>query len=169
MARIAIVESKPTNVWAEAVLRALSARQKNEYYLASPSEIFRQAERNMETACVYVPPFSDHEGTTPDLHDAEAAFQQLAGIQNAVVVLISSALIYGIGPGRQTFAKEDYSPPGNGGKRICDQWNLLERTPTNFFAKKFQLPILRPFTVFPPLTVFTECLLQGLIRTLPVM
>jgi len=167
MARIAIVESKPTNVWAEAVLRALSARQKNEYYLASPSEIFRQAERNMETACVYVPPFSDHEGTTPDLHDAEAAFQQLAGIQNAVVVLISSALIYGIGPGRQAFAKEDYSPPGNGGKRICDQWNLLERITTKFLGQKVRLTILRPVTVLPSPTVFSRWLSHGLIRTLP--
>src|SRR5262245_30455729 len=122
MAMIAIVRSKP-NPWADAVVRALSPRQKNEYQPASPLEILRQAEQGVETLCIYVPPFSDGEGTGPDLQDAEAVFRQLAELKSGTVVLISSALLYGIGPGRQAFATEDYSPPGNGGKRICDQWH----------------------------------------------
>src|SRR6185437_8660640 len=103
MAKIAIVESKP-NAWADAVLQSLSARQQNEYLLASPLEICRQADGDSEVACIYAPPFCDHQGTAPDLQDAEAVFRQLAGLKSGTVVLISSALVYGIGPGRRAMA-----------------------------------------------------------------
>ncbi|HEY6249784.1 MAG TPA: 1-acyl-sn-glycerol-3-phosphate acyltransferase [Candidatus Angelobacter sp.] len=166
MARVAIVESKP-NAWASEVLRAVSARQKNEYHLVSPLEIVRQSDGKPETICIYVPPFADQEGTTPDLQDAEAVFQQLAELQSGAVVLISSALIYGIGPGRQAFAKEDYSPPGNGGKRICDQWDSLEGTARKSLSRNVRLTVLRAATVLPSPTVFSRWLSHGLVRTMP--
>jgi len=166
MAKIAIVESKP-NAWANAVLQSLSARQQNEYLLASPLEICRQADGDSEVACIYAPPFCDHQGTAPDLQDVEAVFRQLAGLKSGTVVLISSALVYGIGPGRQAFAAEDYSPPGNGGTRICDRWNSLERISRESLNPSVRLIVLRPVTVLPSPTVFSRWLSHGLVRTMP--
>src|SRR5256885_1044871 len=127
MAKTAIIESQG-NLWAETLYRALCARNRNEYYFASPLEFCAQASQDgLKSRCLYVPAFSSDEGSTPDLSQAEAIFQQLAQLKSGALVLISSAMVYGVGPGRQAFVQEDYCPPGNGGKRICDQWNSLER------------------------------------------
>lgn len=167
MAKIAIVESK-VNVWADTLLRALSARRKNEYYCVGPREICQQAaEARSETVCVYVPAFADGHGITPDLHEAEEVFRQLAELRSGTLVLISSALIYGIGPGRQAFAKEDYCPPGNDGKRICDQWNYMEKLASRFLSRNVHLTVLRPVAVLPSPTIFSRSLSAGLVRTLP--
>src|SRR5215469_14932742 len=166
MANIAVVESG-RNAWADAILQPLSARQKNEYHPASPLEICRQANRDPETVCIYIPPFAGREGTAPDLSDAEAVFQQLAELKTGTVILISSALIYGIGPGRQAFATEDYSPPGNGGKRICDQWDSLESIARKSLCRDVRLIVLRPVTALPSPTIFSHWLSHGLVRTMP--
>lgn len=167
MAKIPIVESN-ANVWAEILWRALVARQKNEYYFADPQEICQKAiEGRLGTVCVYAPAFADGYGTTPDLREAERVFRRLAELRSGTLILISSALIYGIGPGRQAFAKEDYCPPGNDGKRICDQWNSLERLASRFLSRDVQFTVLRPVAVLPSPTVFSRSLSAKLILTLP--
>lgn len=166
MAKITIIESGP-NAWADAILRSLAAQQKNEYRLSTPLEVCRQADRDPETVCIYAPPFADHDGTTPDLSRCDAVFQQLAELKAGTVVLVSSALIYGIGPGRQAFAREEYSPPGNGGRRICDQWDSLERIARTSLCRDVRLIVLRPVTVLPSPTIFSRWLSHGLVRTMP--
>jgi 1-acyl-sn-glycerol-3-phosphate acyltransferase len=167
MARIAIIDSRG-NAWADILSRALSLRQENQYYFANPQEIcWRAAECRLETVCVYVPPFADFNGVTPDLHDAEKVFLQLTELKNGTMILISSALIYGIGPGRQSFAREDYSPPGFGAKRICDQWNSLERLASRSLAQDVRLTVLRPVGVIPSPTIFSRSLSAGLVPTMP--
>src|SRR5215470_13509354 len=53
-------------------------------------------------SCVYIPTLCDRNGMVPDLKEAEAVFQQSAQLPNIKFVLLSSALIYGTGPGRQS-------------------------------------------------------------------
>ena len=141
----------------------LGARGKNEYYFSAPEELCHE-----ETCqCLYVPAFGDKDGVTPDLAEAQLVFEQLSRVKSGKVVLISSALIYGTGPGRQAFATEDYYAPGNGGKRICDKWIALERLAQGPVSADGRLTILRPVAVVPSPTVFSKMLLHKLAPTLP--
>jgi len=164
-AKIAAILTR-NNVWAEMVFRKLRRESRNEYYSVHPEDLCSQTSRD-GTSYLFVPPFGDHEGTIPDLGEAEAALRHLGTPQNGNVVLVSSALIYGTGPGRQALAREDYSPPGKGGRRICDQWILLERLVRRHLGGNVQLTILRPVTVAPSPTIFSRLLSRKFVPTLP--
>src|SRR5256885_15995259 len=75
-----------------------------------------------EATCVYLPASADRDGMTPDLAEAQRVFQHAAQAGGRQFILLSSALIYGTGPGRQALVNENYSAPGPDAHRICDQW-----------------------------------------------
>lgn len=164
-AKIAVIETK-NNEWAEMVFGQLRRQSRNEYYSVSTEDLYSPASHD-DSCYLFVPPFVDPECTAPDLQEAEAVLRQLHRLQGGKLVLVSSALIYGIGPGRQAFAQEDYSASGNGVGRICDQWISLERLARRTLGSNVRLTILRPVTVSPSPTIFTRVLSRKLVPTLP--
>lgn len=167
MAKIAIIEASG-NPWAETVSGALSRLGGHEYSLATVQEFCRQADLGgLESRALYVPTLQGREGVVPDLFRAEAAFQELARLKSGTLLLISNALIYGIGPGRQAFATEEYSAPGGDSKRICDQWAALEKIASSSLSRNVRLVILRPVVVLPSPTIFHRLFSRTLAPTLP--
>lgn len=167
MAKIAIIEASG-NPWAETVSGALSRLGGHEYSLATVQEFCRQADLGgLESRALYVPTLQGREGVVPDLFRAEAAFQELARLKSGTLLLISNALIYGIGPGRQAFATEEYSAPGGDSKRICDQWAALEKIASSSLSRNVWLVILRPVVVLPSPTIFHRLFSRTLAPTLP--
>jgi len=58
-------------------------------------------------------------------------------------VLLSSALAYGIGPGRLPLVSEGYSLPGCESQKICERWRSLESLAAELLAQRTTLTILR--------------------------
>lgn len=169
MARIAIIAASK-NQWAVSVLNALRQRSaaSDEYSLVEVPEFCKAAgKQDLETGYVYIPTLVDRDGVIPDLMEAENLFRSLNGSCNCKFVLLSSALVYGIGPGRQCFATEKYSCPGNGGRRICDPWVSLETLAHQFLSGDVRLTILRPVPVIPSPTIFKRRFSAALPLTLP--
>lgn len=166
MVRTAIIGAGD-NDWAISVFNALLQQSPSQYYFAELRSFCAKAKRNQQAACVYVPAFADSDGLMPDLTEAQALFRCLAKLDGSAVVLLSSALIYGTGPGRQSFATEEYAYPGNGNHTICDQWSGLERVARESLAGKVRLTILRPVTVVPSPALFSRALSSRLVPTLP--
>ena len=167
MAAVAVLSSNH-NWWAETLFNALKRSGKQEYTFLSPSEFCNIARESIiERVCVYAPPFADHNGATPDLIQSESVLRQISQLPKARLVLISSALIYGIGPARQPFAGEESSPRRKGSKRICDQWIRLEELAQSCLSEHVRFTTLRPVSVLPSPTLFSERLLSPFVATLP--
>jgi len=164
--KIAIIGAAE-NTWASTVFNALRQRTTNDFYFEELQHFCNVESRTNLEGCVYIPRFADQDGLTPDLSEAESLFRFLAKFDQFRLVLLSSSLVYGTGPGRQSFATEEYSTPGNGDKHICDQWNSLEKFAQRYLANKARLTILRPVTVVPSPTFFHRALSSRLVRTLP--
>lgn len=162
MAKIAIIQAK-SNSWVDSLQRTLSARGKNEYHFSVPEEL----PCHETCRCLYVPAFGGKDGVTPDMAEVHLVFEQLRRVKSGTIVVISSALIYGTGPGRQAFATEDYYAPGNGGKSICDKWTALEGLAQRFVSVDVRLTILRPVAVVPSPTVFGRLLSHKFVATMP--
>src|SRR5215510_2784484 len=164
--RIVIIRAAE-NTWASAVFNAVRQRTTDEFYFEELHQFGNAEGRTNFGDCVYIPRFADDDGLTPDLSEAENLFRFLAKFDQFKFVLLSSALVYGTGPGRQSLATEEYSTPGNGNKHICDQWNSLEKLAHRYLADKTRLTILRPVTVVPSATFFGRVLSSRLVHTLP--
>ena len=155
------------NTWASSIFNALRRRATDEFCFEELHHFCNTASRTNLEGCVYIPRFADHDDLTPDLSEAEHLFEYLAKLDQFKFVLLSSALVYGTGPGRQSFATEEYSTPGNGSKHICDQWNSLEKLAHRYLTNKARLTILRPVTVVPSPTFLGRVLFSRLVHTLP--
>jgi 1-acyl-sn-glycerol-3-phosphate acyltransferase/nucleoside-diphosphate-sugar epimerase len=173
MSKTAVIQSKD-NPWADSLCRALWARHPDRYCFAEAQEL--SAESANTPRVLYIPNLAGRERVVPNLHQAEAVLRHLAQLPGGALVLVSSALIYGIGPNRRAFATEDYSPPAPSaasgyirtkGKRICDQWLALETLARNCLNRNVQLTILRPAAVLPSPALFSRALLRYLVPTLP--
>lgn len=167
MKTIAIIGSR-SNSWAKSVYRALCQRHANDYYFATAEEICDAASSSASSPrCLYMPALTGREGVIPDLVEAEAVFQQLAQLKSGTIVLISSALVYGTGPGRQAFAAEEYFAPGSPSGRICDRWASLEAVAEKHLRRTLRLTVLRPVAVLPSPTIFSRLLAHHFPPTLP--
>src|SRR5437764_1679845 len=121
------------------------SRALGEARLLSPEDFCAlPATGHPEATCVYLPASADHDGMRPDQDEAQRVFQHAAQAGGRQFILLSSALIYGIGPGRQALVNENYSAPGPDTHRICDQWRWLESLAANQLNNKIPLTILRP-------------------------
>ena len=168
MARIALI-ARGGNTWARALLQSLRrARPIHEYDLAEVASFCnRAAEHDSELSCIYIPSLTDKEGTMPDLPEAEQVFQQSARIRPKNFILLSSALIYGTGPGRKSLVTEDYSARGFGTYQICRRWKLLEEAGARLLKANVPLTILRPATILPSPTLLSRRLMRRLMVTIP--
>ena len=167
MAKIAIIAAAG-NSWARSVLDALQQRRGPEYSFADVAAFGNNPDTNtLEAGGVYIASFIDRDGLMPDLVEAKNLFGCLGKLGSFKFVLLSSALIYGIGPGRQCFATEEYSCPGNCGRSVCGPWSSLETLAHQFLPSDARLTILRPATVIPSPTIFKRRLSSTLALTLP--
>ena len=101
------------------------------------------------TAYVYVPSLADRDGMAPDLCEARQVFQQFARVRARKLVLLSSALIYGTGTGRQSLVTEDYCAPSQGRDQIAGRWKSFEALAGGLLNGATPVTILRPTTVLP--------------------
>ncbi|HEY6348227.1 MAG TPA: 1-acyl-sn-glycerol-3-phosphate acyltransferase [Candidatus Angelobacter sp.] len=116
--------------------------------------------------CVYVPSYC-RNGMAPDLTRAETVFQQSAQVRIKRFVVLSSALIYGTGPGRQSLVGEGSATAGNLDAPVPSQWMLLEALAFRYLEDRVKLTILRPVTVLPSPALLSRRLLRNLALTLP--
>lgn len=114
---------------------------------------------------LYVPSLIDHDGMVPDLSDAAYRFQHLAQTKCTRFVVLSSALIYGAGPGRQPFVSEEDSVPRQRTHSVSHAWQTLEDLAARYLGA--ELTILRPVTMVPSEALLSRLLCRRLVLTLP--
>ena len=90
---------------------------------------------------IYLPVVAD--GLTPDEHQAQRVLEVVARNGGRQFVLLSSAMIYGAGPGRHALVEESYSLPAHDQCPISSKWKSLERLATDHLAERVPLTILR--------------------------
>ena len=120
-----------------------------------------------EQRYVYIPSLSVGDGMAPDLSEAKWLFEQAGKMRGGKFILISSALIYGIGAGRQALVSEDYSAARNHRYVVGTQWRALEALAHDSLDKNAQLTVLRPVTVVPSPGWLSQRLLHKFVLTLP--
>jgi 1-acyl-sn-glycerol-3-phosphate acyltransferase len=103
----------------------------------------------------------------PDLAEAASVLQQVAASRPKNLVLLSSALIYGTGPGRQSLVSEEYAAVGVGKRRVSGAWKALEAMAQQALGNVVPLTILRPVTVLPSPTLASRRLQRKISLTLP--
>jgi 1-acyl-sn-glycerol-3-phosphate acyltransferase len=116
---------------------------------------------------LYVPSLADREGMIPDLVEAEQVFRSLAPITEGKIVVLSSALIYGTGPGRIAMVNEHYTAPRNRGHIVSQAWHSLEMLASRHLSQQVKLTILRPVTVVPSQALLSRLLHSRFVLTLP--
>jgi 1-acyl-sn-glycerol-3-phosphate acyltransferase len=115
---------------------------------------------------LYVPALTDTEVMVPDLAEAARAFNHLASSGSGKVIVLSSALVYGTGPGRQALVSEDYPPQRKPGS-ISSAWDALEKLALQSLGQTKRLTVLRPVTVIPSQSLLSRVLLRRFAITLP--
>jgi 1-acyl-sn-glycerol-3-phosphate acyltransferase len=103
----------------------------------------------------------------PDLSQAERVFQQCSNLHLKKLVLLSSALIYGTGPGRLALVTENYDAGSFRSDRISGSWKSLEAIASRYLKEETRLTILRPVTVLPSPALLSQRLVRRLTLTLP--
>lgn len=120
-----------------------------------------------EALYIYLPSILDTDGMTADEGEAQRIFQRAALSGGRQFILLSSALIYGIGPGRQPLVTENYSYPGQDSNRIASRWRSLELLATTYLNGKMPLTILRPCSLLGSETFPAQRFSRRVITTLP--
>ena len=164
MTRIALI-TRSADASAQGLLQALSRPGAGqECCLAdvrAPGPIADT--RGAETTYVYLSSAADRNGMTPDLSEAEEVLRQAADLQAGKFILLSSALIYGTGPGRQCLVPESHGA-GSGG--IAKQWQALEEMASRYLRGRMPLTILRPATVLNSHALLSRRLMARVTLTL---
>lgn len=128
------------------------------------AETFCEAARNEDAFCIYLPTV---DAMLPDSAEAQRVIEHVAQIPGGHFILLSSAVVYGIGANRQALAAEDYSLAGCESQKICAQWRALERLATTALKDKSTLTILRPCPIAERSTFPANLLSHRLVTTLP--
>jgi 1-acyl-sn-glycerol-3-phosphate acyltransferase len=117
-------------------------------------------------SCIYVPSLTALDGMAPDVEEVRRMSASSAIHQSGHLVLLSSALIYGTGPGRQGLATEDYLPPRSGCP-VSGAWNSLEAAARENLRPDATLTILRPAVVVGWPAFFGRMLSHRITPSLP--
>jgi 1-acyl-sn-glycerol-3-phosphate acyltransferase len=167
-ARIALI-ARSSNSWAQDVFGLLSRTiDPLQWRVIDAGEFCLPAsETDLETAFVYIPSLTDREGMLPDLCEAASVLKRLAAFRPVKIVLLSSHLIYGTGPGRQSLVSEDYASVGFGWRRISSAWKSLEAVAEQELGSVVPLTVLRPVTVLPSPALASRRLQRKIGITLP--
>lgn len=103
----------------------------------------------------------------PDLAEADRVFRNIALKASRKVVVLSSALVYGTGPGRQALVNEDYTTPCKADQTISTAWNALEKLALQYLNQQAKVTILRPVTLVPSQALLSRILTRCFALTLP--
>jgi len=152
---------------AGGLINELRAGTGEEFGFISADDFCNETSRHGSTNFLYLPKFTESEGMIPDTIEAERVYRRLARIENAKVVVVSSALVYGIGPGRQGLVDEEYSAPCKGSDIVCAAWNKFEVLAIQHLHLQTRLTILRPVTVIPSESLLSNILRKRFVPTLP--
>jgi 1-acyl-sn-glycerol-3-phosphate acyltransferase/nucleoside-diphosphate-sugar epimerase len=154
--------SDPAEPLANHLLHALGEAR----FLTPPEFCAGIAAAGAETNYVYLPNPADSDGMVPNLAEAQHVLQSAQSVKIRRFLLISSALIYGTGPGRRPLVEEGYAVPGPDTQRVCDAWSSLEALAASRIAGP-SLIILRP-SLLPGSSLFpARCLRRRFVPTLP--
>lgn len=169
MSRIALIGCKD-NVLAEALWQRLQqVAGSNDLTTCDPDKVDDSDPPDPKApgiTYVYVPGSGDRDGMTPDLAEAGRLFGPLSQLRGGTFVLVSSALVYGTGPGRRALVEEDYSPPGIR-TFIPQRWRDLEEQASKRLRHRTRLVILRPSLVLPSPALPARFLARRFVATLP--
>lgn len=166
MSEITLIARK-NNMLAQALRRPLlQTASSNKLSWCEPDQLINSDSSDPGITYVYLPESGDRDGMTPDLREAEQLFERMSQLHCGALVLLSSALIYGTGPGRHTLVEEDYSPPGVP-TFISQQWHDLEELVRKHLEHGARLVILRPSLILPSPALPARFLGRRFVRTLP--
>jgi 1-acyl-sn-glycerol-3-phosphate acyltransferase len=121
-----------------------------------------------EAKYIYLPATTDADCMAPDLGQAKKVLEHAAVHGGRQFILLSSALIYGIGPGRQPLVSETYSMQGRDSNRIADQWKSLELLAATQLQDKIPLLTMLRLCSLPGSKAFPARLFSpGVVTRLP--
>jgi 1-acyl-sn-glycerol-3-phosphate acyltransferase len=152
---------------AGRLINELRAGTGEDFGFITANDFCNRTSRSGNNHFLYLPSFTESAGMTPDTIEAEQVYRRLARIEGAKVVVVSSALVYGIGPGRQPLVDEEYSAPRKGNDTVCAAWNKFEGLAIQHLTPQARLTILRPVTVVPSESLLSNMLRKRFIPTLP--
>jgi 1-acyl-sn-glycerol-3-phosphate acyltransferase len=181
MSRIALL-ARRSNLWARQIFGELRGLAPDRDCACVEAELGAFAfNEPADAAYIYIPSLIDRDGMTPDLVEAGQVLERVAalrtaglqtaglrtaGLGPAKLVLLSSALVYGISPGRQSLVAEDHLPPSHGKRQISGAWKALEILAHQTLTQ-VPLVILRPVTVLPSPALLSRRLQRRLTVTMP--
>jgi 1-acyl-sn-glycerol-3-phosphate acyltransferase len=155
--RLAVLAAKD-NSFAHTLLNELRRLQPDWQCIFDDNAApFSRPGKIAATSCIYVPSLTTFDGIAPDMEEVRRMSASAAIHQSGHLVLLSSALIYGTGPGRQGLATEDSQPPRNGSP-VSSAWSALEAAARENLRPGATLTILRPAIVAGWPTFFTRML-----------
>jgi 1-acyl-sn-glycerol-3-phosphate acyltransferase/nucleoside-diphosphate-sugar epimerase len=155
------------HVLAKALIRELQAETGGQPAGYMMEESDEWIDDHQSTHYLYIPSLTDADGMIPDLAEAARVFHHLALSGTGKVIVLSSALVYGTGPGRQALVDEDYPPQRKPGYSISSAWSALEKLALECLSQKTQVTILRPVTIVPSQSLLSRILAQRFTFTLP--
>ncbi len=164
-ARAVLVLAPASNSFAQSLLDELNQLHPQWHCLRDDSGA--GASRIALASSVYVPSLNGDGGMMPNLIEAKRFLACAAVRQSSQLILLSSAMIYGTGPGRNGLASEDYSFPGNGDSRISKAWRSLETLARECVSPATTVTILRPAIVLGWTGSFSRMLTKRLAPSLP--
>jgi 1-acyl-sn-glycerol-3-phosphate acyltransferase len=164
--RVAILRGE-TNILATSLFDELQAETRGQASLNTVEDLCRKPLSQDTDRFLYIPSLVDEDGMIPDLAEAGRVFQSLARAGPGRVVVLSSALVYGTGPGRPALVNEEYSEPGKKGRAISQSWRVLEAQALHHLNSQMKATILRPVTVVPSQALLSRLLSRRWVLTLP--
>lgn len=161
-----VLVARNDNRLASGLLSVLQSSAPDKWEAVTPEVFCKRPAENPQATCIFVPTLRGRDGMLPDNEEADRVFQAAAASGIKKMILLSSALVYGTGPGRQPMAGENYSLPGNN-QRICSEWSLLEASATRRFSGRLILTIFRQSLVLASQNVLARRLANQFVVTLP--
>jgi 1-acyl-sn-glycerol-3-phosphate acyltransferase len=153
------------NMLASSLIKELQVASKGESSVVSLEEP-GWVHQNQSAGYLYVPSLTGADAMTPDLAEAERVFRGLSLHRGKKIIILSSALIYGTGAGRQALVSEDYVAPRKAGQVISASWNVLEKLALQYLSEQNKVTILRPVTLVPSPALLSRILTRRLTPTL---
>jgi 1-acyl-sn-glycerol-3-phosphate acyltransferase len=165
MLRIATLNAEG-NVLASSLIKELQAASQGDASVASMGDQHGWTHHDRPANYFYVPSLIGADAMMPDLAEAERVFRNLSAQSGGKIIVLSSALIYGIGPGRQALVNEDYVAPRKAGQGISASWNILEKLALQYLSERHKVTILRPVTLVPSPALLSRILTSHFAPTL---
>ena len=167
-ARPLAVLSAKNNTLATGLLNEFSRlRPEWQCFLLNDGDKGRANLAGAATSCIFVPSFATRDRLSPDLSEAMRLFENASLRQVKHFVLISSALVYGTGPGRQGLATENHLPHPAHSSCISEQWGSLETLVREKLEPAATLTILRPAIVLAGTGLFPSLFSRWFVPSLP--